>query len=193
MAYAMDLQYLNWKVFLDDPAEIEPDEWFKVLNGWIPDSPEIFIDVADYKHVQDGPVVILVGHYLNLSLDHTGRRLGLLYDYKHPMEGSNEEKLKTSLLGLLRAAKRLEDDAGFGKKPKFRAGELRLIVNSRAIAPNSPESLEAVKPDLAKVLARVFGEGTFAIDHLADPRQRFMVQITAKGNPPLADLIQRLS
>jgi len=193
MGYSMDLQYLNWKVYLDNEAETEPDEWFKVFNDWIPDSPEIFIDVADYKHVQDGPVVILVGHYLNLSLDHTGRRLGLLYDYKHPMDGSNEEKLKTSLLGILRAAKRLEDEAGFGKKPKFKAGELRFIVNSRAIAPNSAETLEAVKPDLVKVLVRAFGEGAFSIEHLADPRQRFMVQVSAKGNPSLAELIQRLA
>jgi hypothetical protein len=193
MGYSMDLQYLNWKVYLDNPDEAEPDEWFKVLNDWIPDSPEIFVDVADYKHVQDGPVVILVGHYLNLSLDHTGRRLGLLYDYKHPMEGSNEDKLKSSLLGLLRAAKRLQDESPFASKPKFKAGELRLIVNSRAIAPNSSETLEAVKPDLAKVLARVFGDGAYTLEHTADPRQRFMVQVKAKGNPSLADLIQRLA
>jgi hypothetical protein len=188
-----DLQFLNWKLYLDNPAEAEPHEWFKVLNDWIPDSPEIFVDVADYAHVQDGPVVILVGHYLNLSLDHTGRRLGLLYDYKHPMDGSNEEKLKTSLLGLLRAARRLEEEAGFGRKPRFNAGELRFIVNSRAIAPNTPETLEAVKPELVKVLARAFGEGAFSLEHQADPRQRFMVQVTAKGSPSLADLIQRLA
>ena len=189
----MDLQYLNWKLYLENPAEAEPDEWFKVFNGWIPDSPEIFIDVADYKHVQDGPVTVLVGHYVNLSLDAGGRTLGLLYDYKHPMAGSNEEKLKSSLLGLLRAAKRLEDEAGFGHKPKFKSGEVRLIVNSRAIAPNSAETLAAVKPELTKVLAKVYGENGFTVEHLADPRQRFMVQVTAKGNPPLAELIQRLA
>ncbi len=193
MANSMDLQYLNWKVYLDNPAEAEPDEWFKVLNGWIPDSPEVFVDVADYKHVQDGPVVILVGHYLNLSLDHTGRRLGLLYDYKHPLEGSNEDKLKSSLLGVLRAAKRLEDETGFGHKPRFQAGALRLIVNSRAIAPNSPETLAAVQPDLAKVLSRAFGDGAYTVEHLADPRQRFMIEVKAKGAAVLADLIKRLA
>lgn len=189
----LDLQYLNWKVYLDNPAEAEPDEWFKVLNDWIPDAPEIFIDVADYKHVQDGPVVILVGHYVNYSLDATGRRLGLLYDYKHPLEGSNEDKIKSGLLGLLRVAKRLEDEAGFKHKPKFKASELRFIVNSRAIAPNGPETLAAVKPELDKVLAKAFGSDGYSLEHLADPRQRFMVQVTAKGNPSLADLIQRLA
>lgn len=189
----MDLQYLNWKLYLENPEEAEPDEWFKVFNGWIPDSPEIFVDVADYKHVQDGPVVVLVGHYLNLSLDHTGRRLGLLYDYKHPMDGSNEDKLRSSLLGLLRAAKRLEDEPGFASRPKFKAGELRLIVNSRAIAPNTAESLEAVRPDLLKVLEKAYGAGGIALEHLADSRQRFTVQAAATGAPSLADLIKRLA
>ena len=188
----MDLQYLNWKVYLENPAEAETDEWFKVLNDWIPDAPEIFIDVADYKHVEDGPVVILVGHYVNYSLDATGRQLGLLYDYKHPLEGSNEDKIKSGLLGVLRVAKRLEDDAGFKHKPKFKAGELRFIVNSRAIAPNSAETLETVKPELVRVLSKAFGEGGFTVEHLTDPRQRFMVQVKAKGNPSLAEIIQRL-
>jgi hypothetical protein len=190
----MNLQYLNWKIYLENPAVAEPDEWFKVFSAWIPDAPEIFIDVADYKHVPDGPVTLLVGHYVNYSLDAAGRRLGLLYDYKHPIEGGNGEKLRSSLLGALRVAKRLEEDAGFGSgsRPRFKAGELRLIVNSRAVAPNTPETLEAVKPDLVKVLAKAYGESGFSIEHLADPRQRFSVQVTVKGTPALSEILKRL-
>ena len=190
----MNLQYLNWKIYLDNPAEAEPDEWFKVLSAWIPDAPEIFIDVADYQHVQDGPVTLLVGHYVNYSLDATGRRLGLLYDYKHPIEGSNEDKIRSSLIGVLRVAQRLEADPGFpaSGKPRFKAGELRFIVNSRAAAPNIADTLEAVKPDLVRVLAQAFGGDGFSIEHLADPRQRFSVQVTAKGTLVLAEMIKRL-
>ena len=190
----MNLQYLNWKIYLDNPDAAEPDEWFKVLSAWIPDAPEIFIDVADYKHVPDGPVTLLVGHYVNYSLDAVGRRLGLLYDYKHPLDGANEEKITSSLLGLLRVAKRLEEDPGFSAagKPKFKTAGLRFIVNSRAIAPNSPETLEAVKPDLVKVLAKAFGENAFTLEHLTDPRQRFSVDVSVKGTPVLADVIKRL-
>lgn len=190
----MNLQYLNWKIYLENPAETEPDEWFRVLSTWIPDAPEIFIDVADYKHVEDGPVTLLVGHYVNYSLDATGRRLGLLYDYKHPIEGSNEEKLRSSLLGLLRVARRLEEDAGFASasKPRFKTSELRFIVNSRALAPNSPATLEAVQPELAKVLTQAFGADGFTLEHLTDPRQRFSVQVSAQGAHVLADVIKRL-
>ncbi len=43
-----------------------------------------------------------------------------------------------------------------------------------------------------KLLTQAFGEGNFAIEHLTDPRQRFSVQVTAKGTPVLADVIKRL-
>jgi hypothetical protein len=188
----MNLQYLNWKIQLANPAEAEPDEWFKVFSTWIPDAPEIFIDVADYKHVPDGPVTLLVGHYVNYSLDAAGRRLGLLYDYKHPVEGDNEEKIRASLLGLLRVAKRLEEDAGFTHKPKFDTRGLRFIVNSRAVAPNTPATFEAVKPELAKVLAKAFGEGNFTLAHPTDPRQRFSVEISVKQSLSLPEILKRL-
>ena len=189
----MNLQFLNWKIFLDNPDQAVPEEYFKVFNGWIPGSPEIFVDVADYQHVHDGPVIVLVGHYLNYSLDATGRRLGLLYDYKQPMEGGNEEKLRSTLLGLLRAAKRLEDEREFPHRPRFRAGELSLTVNSRALAPNTTETLEQIKPDLVKLLSKVYGDGGFSIEHLADPRQRFTVKVTAKVTQDLSEVLGSLS
>jgi hypothetical protein len=189
----MNLQYLNWKIFLENPAEAEPEEYFKVFNTWLPDSPEVFLDVADYKHVSDGPVMVLVGHYLNISLDGNGRRLGLLLDYKQPMDGGNADKLLATLRDLLLAARRLEGEAKFSHKPAFKTAELQLIVNSRAVAPNTPETFAAVKPDLSKVLAKAYGDNAFTLEHLADPRQRFSVRVTAKGNPDSAEMLKRLS
>jgi hypothetical protein len=188
----MNLQYINWKLHLNNPAEVEADEFFKVFSNWIPNSSEVFIDVADYQHVQDGPVTLLVGHYVNFSLDHTGRRLGLLADYKQPMSGTNQEKLTTTLQGLFAAAKRLQDDASFTHKPSFNAADLVFIVNSRALAPNTAATLEAVKPDLVKVLEKAYGAGNFTLEHLTDPRQRFMVKVTAKGNPDIEAMLARL-
>lgn len=188
----MDLQYLNWKIFLENPADTETEEWFKVLNEWIPDSPEVFLDVADYKHVSDGPVLVLVGHTLNLSLDAALRRPGLLLDYKQPLDGSNPDKLKSTLVSLLKAAQRLEGEPGLHHKPRFKATELQLIVNSRAVAPNTPATLEAVKPDLVKILSQSYGEGGFSLSHDASPKARFSVTATAKAPVSLGDLLKRL-
>lgn len=188
----MNLQYINWKLHLDNPAEAEPDEFFKVFSSWIPESSEVFIDVADYQHVQDGPVTLLVGHYVNYSLDQTGRRLGLLADYKQPLEGHNGDKLTSTLLGLLRVAKRLEDEPGFSHKPRFHSGDLMFIVNSRALAPNTAETFAAVKQDVMQVLEKAYGPGNVTLEHRIDPRQRFMVQVVVKGSPSLNEVIGRL-
>jgi hypothetical protein len=188
----MNLQYINWKLHLENPAEAEPDEFFKVFSTWIPESAEIFIDVADYQHVQDGPVTLLVGHYVNYSLDQTGRRLGVLADHKQPLDGSNEDKLTSSLLGLLRVAKRLEDEPGFSHKPRFNTGDLMFIVNSRALAPNTAETYAALKPDLLKVLEKAYGKGRVTLEHRIDLRQRFMVQVTVSGSPSLNEVLNRL-
>jgi hypothetical protein len=188
----MNLQYINWKLHLNNPAEAEPEEFFKVFSSWIPDSPEVFIDVADYQHVQDGPVTLLVGHYVNYSLDHTGRRLGLLADHKQPLAGSNVEKLSSTLTGLLRTAKRLEEDSSFSHKPDFNSGDLLFIVNSRALAPNTADTFASVKPELLKVLDVAYGSGNYTLEHLAEPRQRFMVKVMAKGKLDLGAMIDRL-
>jgi hypothetical protein len=188
----MNLQYLNWKIFLDNPAEAEPEEWFKVWNGWIPDSPEVFLDVADYSHVHDGPVMVLVGHFLNLSLDANNRRPGLLYDYKQPMEGGNADKLLSTLLGLLKAARRLEGETALTHKPRFAAGELQLIVNSRAVASNTPEAFQAVKGEVEALAAKVYGAGNFSLHHEANPRLRLSVSVKAKAPATVEDLLARL-
>jgi hypothetical protein len=189
----MDLQFLNWKIFLENPAETEIEEWFKVWNDWIPDSPEVFLDVADYKHVSDGPVLVLVGHYLNVSLDAAQKRPGLLLDYKQPMDGTNAGKLKLTLVSLLQAAKRLAGESHLTHKPRFKGGELQLTVNSRAVAPNTPATMEALKPDLAEVLSAAYGKAGFSLEHKADPRLRFSVTAQAKTPIGLDELLKRLS
>src|SRR5690606_15524340 len=70
----MNLQNIQWKLHLDESTVGNPHDWFKAFGTWIPDSPEVFVDVADYSHVQDGPVIFLSGHNECYSLDATGRR-----------------------------------------------------------------------------------------------------------------------
>lgn len=193
----MNLQNINWKIFFKNPAALSPEEFFRVFNGWIPDSPEIFIDVADYKHVGDGPVIAIIGHYVNYVLDLDKGRLGLLYDYKQHVEGSNEEKLRHSFLELLHAAKRLEGEEGFSAPPRFSLDEAVFTVNNRALAPNSKETETALTPDLARFFGKLYGDDGFEL--LAEPDLRRRFGVAAKAKPEaaegldLAAAIKRLS
>ena len=175
----MNLQNIQWKIHLADGYTADPHEWFKVFATWIPDSPEVFVDVADYTHVEDGPVIFLSGHNVCYSLDGAGRRHGLLYERRQPVEGENPDKLQASLKELLEHAAQLESDTIFKAKPDFLAGDLKFIVNNRGIAPNNDETFAAVKPELEALLDKVYGAGAYKLTREPDARQRFMVHVKA--------------
>jgi hypothetical protein len=189
---AINLQNIQWKLHLDEKTVGNPHDWFKAFAAWIPDSPEVFVDVADYSHVQDGPVIFLSGHNECYTLDATSRRLGLLYERRQPAEGTNAEKLHGSLKTLLAHAALLEADTVFKSAPKFLAGDVKFIVNNRAIAPNNDETLAALKPELDALLSQVYGAGGYTLEREADKRQRFMVHVKAKSSVTVAEALKKL-
>ncbi len=191
----MLIENINWKIFLENPKAASPEHLFRVFNGWIPDSPEIFIDVADYQHVGDGPLVLLSGHYVNYVLDSMEGDLGLLYDRRQPYEASlnTVERLRDSLRDTLLAAKRLADDASFQEKLRFSTGTLRLILNNRALTPNTPETFAALQPHLNQALETVFGPGGFSLEYSqGDARRRLTVTVKSKSAPSLEKAIAAL-
>lgn len=189
---AINLQNIQWKLHLDESTVGDPHNWFKAFAPWIPDSPEVFVDVADYAHVTDGPVIFLSGHNVCYTLDKTTGRYGLLYERRQPAEGTNPEKLQGSLKELLEHAARLEADAIFPVKPKFFAGDLKFILNNRGIAPNNDETLAAVKPELSALLDKVYGAGAYTLTREQDKRQRFMVHVKANADVTVNDALKKL-
>jgi hypothetical protein len=188
----INLQNIQWKLHLDEATVGDHHDWFKVFATWIPDSPEVFVDVADYSHVTNGPVIFLSGHLEAYTLDNTTGRHGLLYERRQPAEGTNPEKLKASLKTLLAHASLVENDATFKTKPKFLAGDLKFIVNNRAIAPNTDETLAAVKPELSALLDAVYGAGNYTLEREQDKRQRFTVHVKAKSAVSVSDALAKL-
>lgn len=165
----MNLQKIQWKIYFDAASKPDPAEFFRVFNSWIPNSPEIFVDVADYKHVHDGPAVLLYGHTTDYALDLTDRRPGLLYSRKGEMEGTNGDKLKKTFVELCRSALKLP--------MQFSTADFKFLVNDRALAPNNTQTFEAIKGDLDKFCQKIFGPQGTTLKYIADPKQRFTVSI----------------
>jgi hypothetical protein len=188
----MNLQNIQWKLHLDEKTVGDHHNWFKAFGTWIPDSPEVFVDVADYSHVQDGPVVFLSGHNECYTLDATSRRLGLLYERRQPAEGPNADKLQSSFKTLLAHAALLEADAVFPVKPKFLAGDMKFILNNRAIAPNTDATLTSLKPELDALFTKVYGAGNYTLKREQDARQRFMVHVKSNTPMSVADALKKL-
>lgn len=176
------MQHVNIKIFADR-ADIQIGDAIAVFHQWIQDSvaPELMIDVADYKHVPDGPGIMLIGHEADYSLDETGGRLGLLYNRKAAVEGDAQTALRQAFDAALTAARHLEAAAPFAGKLHFDEGDVEVIINDRLIAPNTDATWDALSPEIARFFASVYGEGHVALERRGEPRERFRVGVQRKA------------
>ena len=122
--------------------------------------------------------MVLVGHEADYALDNTGGRYGLLYNRKAPLEGQNQGRFHQALAAAATACTRLEAEV---EGLRFSRTELQLLVNDRALAPNTPETLAAVQPELESFLSQLAGEGGFRIEH--DPRSPPALQRGDRTHP----------
>lgn len=172
----MTPEKIQWKVPLENPGAVDAWDFFRAFSAWIPDSPEIFIDVADYRHVQDGVKIVLVGHYFDVSLDDSDGVTGLVCSYKRGLTGNDDARFDAALTRALASCRRLENDPVFAGKLKFKNDALRLTINDRATAPNTPESFARFKPAVENAVKKVVNRPV-RITHLADPKRRFGVSV----------------
>ena len=189
-----DLQRINIKFFLAADAELSPAEAFRVFNTWIPTTPdEVLIDVADYSHVPEGPVTLLVGHEANYSLDSSHAEPGLLYSRKQPAAGDLAARLERALRSALKACQRLEAEPSLEGKVKFRSGDLLLGANDRLNAANDEAGEGALCAALEPVLARLFAGAEYAIERDGNAPLRLNLRVRAQTDADTATLLANLA
>lgn len=167
------MQHVNVKIFAVR-SDIDLVDAIPVFHRWIQDkvAPELLIDVADYKHVPDGPGIMLIGHEADYSLDESGGRLGLLYNRKASVEGDSQAALRQALDSALTATRRLESEPEFAGKLRFDQGDVEVVINDRLIAPNTDATWEALRPELECFFSSIYGQDNFAIERRGEPRDR---------------------
>ena len=187
----MNVQHINVKVFIEDPETVQLADYGAVFNTWIQKRAleELLIDVADYLHVHHGPGIMLIGHEADYSLDNRGGRLGLLYNRKAQLEGTTQEKLAQAVRAALTATQLLEKENGL----KFNSQEIQVIVNDRLLVPNTSETFESLEPDLRTFFIRLYNSAEYSLDHNADPRERFTVNVKTESRVDIESLIKNLS
>jgi hypothetical protein len=187
------VQQLSVKLFAEDPIGFDQSVLIPIFHDWIRRrrlEDRLLIDVADYRHVADGPGVMLVAHEAHYGLDQGGGRLGLLCSRKRDEPGDASARLLDAVRDALRAGHYLEREPTFPLR--FRGGELEIRVQSRLLAPNRPETLVELRPELDAFLARLYPGADVQTDHLDEPRQAFGVRVRTPENPSLAELLGRV-
>lgn len=182
----MSLQRVSISVNLADPS-VDPESFVPVFHDWIQKGAVegLLIDVARYAHVHHGPGIMLVGHEGDYSIDLSEGRPALRYTAKRDVPEATSDAIAFVLGRLLGAAARAADVAGGAVD----ATELTVEIRDRLTAPNGPESLAALAPDIAAGLEGALG--AVVIDPAPlddDPRAPLAVRVTPGGSS-LADAI----
>jgi hypothetical protein len=188
-------QQLSVKLFVEDPARLDLDALIPVFHGWIRDQKlggRLLIDVADYRHVHEGPGVVLIGHEGHYALDLDGGRPGLRFDRKRDPIGDAGPKLEEAFREALAACLHLEQEALLAGL-RFRTDLAHVRVLSRLVAPNDDATAAAFDGPLRALLGRLYGPASVSTARLdTDPRAAFGVAVRAAEAPPLVTLLARL-
>ncbi len=144
---------ISVKLFLEDPSAADLAALVPVFHRWIRDKrlEGLLIDVADYKHVPDGPGVLIVGHEADYGLDEQGGRVGLLAVSKRLADGDLKSNLTTTVRRALAAVDALESEK-LSKPLKFDRTELEIKFQDRLRIENSEAGFNAVKADVEAAL-----------------------------------------
>lgn len=191
---AAAVQRMALKLFLDEPAGLSPRDVIPVFHRWIQTRAVdgLLIDVADYTHLPSGPLALLVGHEGRYVLDRGDGRLGLQYVRTQPLDGPLEARLRAAAGMLLRAARRLEEDAAPAGAARFRGDEIDWTANDRLLAPNTPDTLSAVRPAFESFLAALSGGAPWTLTPRRGPGARFGIHARTPAAASLETLAGRL-
>ena len=189
---SMNLQKINVKFFVGDSSGVSLTVFINIFHSWIRASDGDYYDLADYSHMHAGPGILLIAHEANISIDNTGSRLGLLYNQKQPLQGSNREKLHSTFRSALDYCRRIEGEPSLQGKFKFRGDEALILINDRLHAPNTERTFRALEPDLEDLARALYGGADFTLRRNTDPKQRFTVQIKTRSAFEIEALLKNL-
>ena len=190
----VELQHVNVKLLLRNPEEVDLEPLIPVFHDWIRDQvgEGLLLDIADYRHVDAGPGVVLIGHEGNYSVDNTDNHLGVRYNRKAVLDGSNQDRLKQAARAALTTCQRLEADPRLGGKLRFNGQEIEIFINDRLLAPNSDATREAFDSDFQIFFEELFRGREFSMSYGSDPRKLFAVSVKAAQPFPVTDLLENL-
>jgi hypothetical protein len=199
---AIELQHVNVKLLLKD-ADVNLDSLIPVFHSWIQDQvfDELLLDVADYRHVHHGPGLMLIGHEADYSVDNTDGLLGVRYNRKAPLAGSNLDRLVHATRSALNACQRLESDTRLNEKVSFNGQDLQLIVNDRLLAPNNDSTRRAAAPDFERLASKLFRQAeadpelsavAYSLSFDTDPRRLLSATIHSSRPFSTGELLNNL-
>jgi hypothetical protein len=192
---AVELQHVNVKLLLENPEDLNLDAVITVFHSWIQEQicEELLLDVTDYRHVHHGPGVVLIGHEADYSIDNTDGGLGIRYNRKAPLDGSNQGRLAQAVRAAVSAVQRLQQDTRLDGKCNFNGRDFEIFINDRLLAPNTPQTRQGLESEFHAFARDLFGIAGYTLTFENDSRRLFGAKIRANQPLAVADLLANLS
>jgi hypothetical protein len=134
----------------------------------------------------------LIGHEGNYSVDNARNRLGVRYNRKAVLDGSNQDRLIQATRAALTACRRLEAEPRLGGRFRFNGQDIEIFINDRLAAPNNAATREAFDADFQLFSRKLFRGNDYSISYGTDPRSLFTTFVKASRPTPVAELLEAL-
>jgi hypothetical protein len=187
---------MSVKYFVKEVDRVDVEQFIPIFHSWIQQqkvSDHLLLDVADYKHVPQGPGVILIAHEADFGLDLVEDRPGLLYIRKRGWSGDLREQLRTVFRQGLKGARLIEGEPALAGSLSFHTQEAQLTILDRLQAPNTAETFAAVRGEIEAVLAEIHPGAAVTVALASEDRRHpFSVRIHVEDAASLSDQLARL-
>lgn len=187
-------QRLSVKFFVEGSVTgVDLAPFTPLFHRWIQNSTVegLLIDVADYKHVPDGPGVLLIGHDVDYGLDLIGGKPGLLVRRKrYQGQGSLRDVLRETLRKAVLAIEAIKADGTTGVE--FSAATVEITLVDRLLSPNTDAAAAQASREIEPVLGELYEEGFDLRRGSADPRACLSLIASAKAAVDFDALLDRL-
>lgn len=154
----MQIHQASVKIPFVDSSVLDLGAFIPIFHAWIREKrieDELLIDVADYRHVPNGPGVMLIAHEAHYAVDGSGGATGIRYSRKRDAIREASEAFREALSRAVRAATLIENEERLGGGMKFDPGRIEMRVMSRLTAPNTVETRERLEPVWSELLSSV--------------------------------------
>ena len=166
---------LGVKFSLTHEPKAKPDDILPIFQRWIQEHSVdgMLIDVIDYKHVPDGPGILLIADEADFAYDLGDGQIGLHYIRKRALPDDLSSALRLTFYRALQAARALEAEAPGDIEFDYSLAKITFL--DRMLYRNDPQVFEEISADLAEILGELYGAAVEVSRVYEDPRRLFAI------------------
>ena len=172
---------LGVKFSLKRQPTLKPEDILPIFQRWIQEHrlEGMLIDVIDYKHVPEGPGILLIADEADIAYDLADGEIGLHYIRKRDLPGDLSQALQLTFRSALAAARALEEEAP--GDIVFDFGSAKISFFDRMNYRNTADVFAKARPIMTKLLGEIYGREIAVSRFYDDSRALFALRCTVAG------------